>query len=171
MKRIALLLVIIIVFFNILPAGAATKGETVDTDALGEYLQNNYGYLDTNIGGIEVYYDIVKDGDAFEIRSYLDYQLFNDIQYGLYKLSIKKQATAQVSEFVKDIYKTVTEKYPGTRWRGYFESSFINILNQDVTLRYFNWANYHTKGFPSDIIWLKDRDAEWALAICEYLEK
>lgn len=171
MKRIALLLVIIFVFCSILPAGAATKGESVDTAGLGEYLQSNYGYLDTVIGGIEVGYDIVKEGDVYEVHSYLDYQLFNDIQYGLYKLSIKKQATAQVSEFVRDVYKTVTKKYPGIRWRGYFESSFTNILNQDVTLRYFNWANYHTKGFPSDIIWLKDLDAEWSLAICENLEK
>ncbi len=171
MKKLSLILVIIFVLISILPAGAATKKEEVNTAALGEYLQSNYGYIDTVIGGIEVGYDVVKDGDMYEIRSYLDYQLFNDIQYGLYKQSVKKQATAQVSEFVRSLYKYVTSKYPGIKWGGYFESSFTNILNQDVTLRYFNWANYHSKGIPSDIIWLTYRDAEWALAICENLEK
>ncbi len=171
MKKLSLILVIIFLVISMLPAGAATKKDAVDTAALGEYLQSNYGYIDTVIGGIEVGYDVVKDGDMYEIRSYLDYQLFNDIQYGLYKLSIKKQATAQVAEFVRSLYKYLTSKYTGIKWSGYFESSFTNILNQDITLRYFNWANYHSKGFPSDIIWLTYRDAEWALAICENLEK
>ncbi len=171
MKKLSLILVIIFAFISTIPVGAATKKEEVNTAALVEYLQSNYGYIGTVIGGIEVGYDVVKEGDVYEIRSYLDYQLFNDIQYGLYKQSVKKQATAQVSDFVRNLYKYVTSKYPGIKWSGYFESSFTNILNQDITLRYFNWANYHSKGFPSDIIWLKYRDAEWALAICENLEK
>ncbi|WP_027628107.1 hypothetical protein [Ruminiclostridium cellobioparum] len=166
MKKIILSMVILFTICSGLPISAE-----VDRDYIYDVLQQDYGVLVTNTGYAEINYKINRIGDINEVQLYLDYELFNDIQFGYYTLKEKQVATDQVKQFAHEIYKEVTKLYPEEKWQGCYVASFTNIFNQDVTLEFFNWSNFNDNEILKGIQWLPQRDADWELGKWPELEK
>lgn len=166
MKKLILILVILFTICSSLPVGAE-----IDRDYIYDVLQQGYGVLATNMGYTEINYKVNRIGSINEVQLYLDYELFNNIQFGYYTLKAKQAATDQVKQFAHDVYKEVTRLYPNEKWQGCYVASFTNIFNKDVTKEFFHWSNFNDNDILKEIQWLTYKDDEWELGKWPELEK
>ena len=151
--------------------GDRTCGLLRQAPRIPVYVATGLWHARKNLGYAEINYKVNRVGDINEVQLYLDYQLFNNIQFGYYTLKEKQAARNQVKQFEHEIYKEVTKLYPDEKWQGCYVASFTNIFNQDVTLEFFNRSNFNDNNILEEVQWLPYRDAGWEYGIWEELEK
>ncbi len=170
-KTTILFLVIILIFGVSSPVCAASDKSTVNTKSFEKLLQSNYGVLSTSVGDTDVSFAVSRESDIYEIQIDIDYELFNDVQFGYYMLSEKKKATTEIMDYVESVYKEAVKRYPKVKWCGYFNSTYTNIYNDEASRRFFSWSNYKDNKLLTEIQWLPYQDAGWDLGIWDELEK
>lgn len=163
MKRIINL---IVVFAVVLCFNSPVTAADIDSQKVANALQESCGQLKTDIGTAEITYKVIEKSGCYEVQACLDYDLFNNIQFGEYKYKDKLKATEQIKTFTQSIYKTVSDLYPKEKFVGFYSAEFESITGYTKSIMCFNW-----QGKNNQFTWRSDKDSSWNLSKCEWLEK
>lgn len=166
MKKIVSLLLVIAITVVGTSVFASTKEElSKDIKDMTYILNNNYNGVETGtpLGWFVPLFTVFVDKDGvINICADCHYHVFGDIRESdSYLAEDKELAIENIKSHMKKIADILMEKYPEYKFKGWYESDYRNIKNEEVIFRVNYWTNVKDGKLSKDVIWLPELDSQW----------
>lgn len=172
-KLISALFIISLLCLLVVPVFAnttinITKAESKDISDITFMLNDSYNGVETEtqFGWFVPTFTVFRDkGGTINICADSWYFVFNKIQFSQEPIEDKLKATANIKKHMGKIAAVLTKKYPKHKFKGWYETTFTNIHNEELTYRLDNWTNVKDNKAGKKIIWLTELDTELELVV------
>jgi hypothetical protein len=166
-KLFSILLILSLLSTLTVPVVAADKNSNITQD-IRDLLEENYNGVETEtqFRWFVVTFTVFKDkAGVINICAYEgDYdRYFGRIKNSDAPMDEKSVAIANIKKHMENIAKAVMKQYPGQKFSGWYESSYIGGGGEEVVFYLDTWTNVKDNKATKDIIWQPKLDSAWIL--------
>jgi len=166
-KLLSIVLTIVLLSMLAVPVFAVDISDELSNDIkdMTYMLNDSYNGVETGttLGWFVPLFNVftTKDG-TINICANCHYHVFGDIRESdSYLVEDKELAIANIKKHMQKIADVLMEKYPDYKFKGWYESDYTNIKNEEVIFRVDYWTNVKGGKVSKDIIWLTEMDSQW----------